>query len=64
MLDPYAYAMGKFIDACFNDMADERITEEESERRQDEAQLCGTAQAIIKLGAKYGYIIKIPKGNQ
>lgn len=64
MLDPYTYAMGKFIDACFADMVDERITEEESERRQDEAQMCGTAQAIVKLGAKYGYTIKIPKGSR
>ena len=61
MLDRWQYAWNKFNDLVLEDFCDERIDEQEMERRLDRGESTKSAQRLVKYAKELGYTIKIPK---
>ncbi len=61
MVDRWQYAWDKFNELVLDDFSNERIDEEEMERRLDRGESTNDPQDLIKYAKKIGYTIKLPK---
>ncbi len=61
MVDRWQYAWDKFNELVLDDFSNERIDEEEMERRLDRGESTSDPKDLVEYAKEIGYTIKLPK---
>jgi len=61
MFDRWQYAWNKFNELVLDDFSNERIDEEEMERRLDRGESTSIPQNLVEYAKELGYKIKLPQ---